>query len=207
MTFSSIYPKSFFPGAGREAALSAIHAQLFEGDLVKANAIYQYSYNGFNAPLLTFHRDGVVLHESICNAISEYLDYFIKCDISEVIYFPYWKTVEIQFSPDFEEILMEKGIWKLLTDYSAPSLPRAGYYVSPGINGDERDKKLANKYLIEFDSECFVCSETIYLDATATSSFLFSKGAIWFCSADILKLLRPYLDEDYYRVNDHYIDS
>lgn len=205
MKISSIYPRSFFPDAGSGSTLSALHAGLYEGELVKKKSTYQYSYNGFNAPLLAFHSSGIVVHESIRKSVAECFKDAFECMIDKVVYFPYWKLVDIQLSSQLEEVIMEQGLWKSLRDYSAPSLPRAVYYVSQGFGGviGESDEE----YVIKFDSECFVSSEKICLKSDSEKSFIFAKGAIWFCSENVIRLLRPYVDEDYYRVTDHLIDA
>lgn len=203
MKISSVYPRSFFPDAGTGSTLSALHAGLYEGELVKENSVYLYSYNGFNAPLLTFHSNGIVVHESISESVAGVFKNVAECVINEVIYFPYWKVVDIRLASQFEEMTMERGLWKSLRDYSATSLPHAVYYISQGFGNVAEP---AEEHTIEFDSECFVTSEKICLPANSEESFLFAKGAIWFCSESVMKLLRPYVDEDYYRVTDHFID-
>ena len=99
---------------------------------------------------------------------------------------------------------MERGLWESLGDYSAPTLPRARYYVSQGFGRIEGEP--AEEYVINLDAECFVSSTKISLTSDFERSFLFADGPIWFCSEDVIEWLRPYIDEDYYRVTDHLID-
>ena len=186
---------SHFPGAGKDGVVSSLHAELYEGALDQRGNEFQYSYNAFASGLISFHKEAIVIHDALRAKLPTSCR-FRECKPGRVLYFPFWKALDIVIDRNQSEAIEVNGVFQsfpLAPDVLRENCPYWAILSEKPAAVVQRE--------VSFSSRCAMSKVMVDLPIDGYSEpYFYSDRIIWVFSESFFTLIDKFVDRDLYCV-------
>lgn len=185
-----------------EGAVSAAHADLHDGVLVKTKGRYKFSYNAFNPPAICFTRDGIVIHNCVYGLIAPTLgNRFVvePCPNEKVMYIPVFKNVNIHITQSMDGEISRLGIFEYFMRKNrfrgVPDQYQLLSAESLAKNLTIRDTKP-----LPFGERTRMNTVSVSVPENIQEVELWRYKGVWILNRRLYEMMHQFIDKDYYTV-------